>query len=244
MNVVRRARERRHDRRRNQGVWFTFYPQDRKDELAEGFGNLELFNENRLPPGATVAHHAHRDAEILTYVREGALAHQDSHGRSGIVQAGEFHRMTTREGVTHRETNASQSSWGHLFQIGLRPIHVEVELGQEQKRFSAAERRGALCLIASPDGRQGSLQLHQHAYVYSAILGPGHHVIHELAPGRTAWLHLIDGEVALPDLVLRAGDGVGISAERAVSLTSRRESEVLLIDLAAALAPTLNQGNR
>lgn len=238
MNVVRRARERRHDRRRNQGVWFTFYPQDRKDELADGFGILELLNEHHLPPGATVAHHAHRDAEIVTYVREGALAHEDSHGRSGIIQAGEFHRMTTREGVRHRETNASPTSWARLFQIGLRPDRAEIELGQEQKRFGGGERRGALCLIGSPDARHGSLQLHQDAYLFSAILSPGHHVIHELGKHRNAWLHLIEGEVALPDLVLRAGDGVGISGERAVSLTSRRESEILLLDFCAAAAPS------
>lgn len=242
MITLRRANQRHHDRRRKQGVWFTFYPQDRSDALADGFGSLELLNEDRLPPGATVAHHAHRDAEIVTYVREGALSHEDSHGRSGIIQAGEFHRMTTRESVRHSETNASRSNWAHVFQIGLRPREVELELGHEQKRFSAAERRGALCLVGSPDARRGSLRLHQDALMFSSILDRGHHLIHELLPRRSAWLHVIVGEIAFADLVLCAGDGAGIAEERAVSITARQETEILLLDLGAHASRLHNEG--
>ena len=103
--------------------------------------------------------------------------------------------------------------------------------GHEQKRFSAADRRGALCVVASPDARRGSLRVHQDALLYSAMLSPGKHVVHELGQGRCAWLHLVEGEVTLGDVVLSTGDGAGVTAERAVSLTARVETEILLVDL-------------
>ena len=106
-----------------------------------------------------------------------------------------------------------------------------LEPGYEQKRFSAAERRAGLCVVASPDARRGSLRIHQDALIYSAMLDPGQHVVHELSPGRRAWLHLVQGEAVLGDIVLTTGDGAGFAAERAVSLTAQEETEILLIDL-------------
>jgi redox-sensitive bicupin YhaK (pirin superfamily) len=231
MITLRRAMERHHDRHRKQDVWHTFYSADRADTLAGGFGALEVLDEDRLPPGADVPRHARRDAEIVTYVREGALAYDDSMGRSGVVHAGEFQRMTTGDGIRHSETNASRTDWAHVFQIWLRPSEVGLDFGQEQKRFSAAERRGTLRIVASPDARRGSLRIHQDALMYSAMLDPGQHVVHELSTGRSAWLHLVQGEVTLGDVVLTTGDGAGITAERAVSLTAREGTEVLLLDL-------------
>ena len=233
MITLRRAKERHHDRRRNQEVWHTFYPEDRADALADGFGTLEILNEDRLPPGAGVPRHPHRDAEIVTYVREGALAYQDSKGHSGVIQAGEFQRTTAGRGSDHSETNASQTDWAQVFQICLRPAEAGLEPGLEQKRFSAADRRGGLCVVASPDGRRGSLCLHQDALLYSALLSPGKHVVHELREGRSAWLHLVEGEITLGDVVLNSGDGAGLTDERAVSLTAREETEILLLDLGA-----------
>jgi redox-sensitive bicupin YhaK (pirin superfamily) len=121
MTTLRRANERHHDRRRKKEVWHTFDPEDRADALADGFGTLEILDEARLPPSVGIPRHAHRDAEIVTYVREGALAHEDSMGRSGVIHAGEFQRMTAGRGVRHRETNASRTDWAHVFQIWLRP---------------------------------------------------------------------------------------------------------------------------
>jgi quercetin 2,3-dioxygenase len=230
MITLRRANERHHDRRRKQDVWHTFQP-DRADGLAGVFGTLEILDEDRLPPGAGVPRHAHRDAEIVTYVREGALAHEDSMGRSGVIHAGEFQRMTAGRGIRHSETNASRTDWAHVFQIWLRPSEAGLDPSHEQKRFSAAERRGGLCVVASPDARRGSLRIHQDALVYSAMLDPGQHVIHELSQGRSAWLHLVQGEVTLGDTVLTTGDGAGVTAEPAVSLTAREETEILLVDL-------------
>ena len=227
MITLRMAKERHHDRSRKQEVWHTFYPEDRADSLADGFGTLELLNEYRLPPGAGVPRRLHRDAEIVTYVREGTLAHEDS------IQAGEFQRMTAGRGIRHSEMNASRTDWAHVFQIWLRPSEAGLEPGHERKRFSAAERRGGLCTVASPDARRGSLLIHQDVLVYSAMLYPGQHVVHELSQGRSVWLHLVLGEVTLGDIVLTTGDGTGVTAERAVSLTAREETEILLLDLCA-----------
>jgi redox-sensitive bicupin YhaK (pirin superfamily) len=233
--MVRRAKERHHDRRAKREVWLTFYPQGRADPLAGGFGSLEMLNEDRLPPGAGVPRRPHHDAEIVTYVREGALAHEDSTGRSGVTQAGEFQCMTAGRGIRHSERNASQTDWAHVFRIWLRPSEAGREPGYERKRFSAAQRRGGLCVVASPDGRRGSLRIHQSALIYSAILQPGQHVVHELSPGRSAWVHVVQGEVTLGDDILGTGDGAGVTAERAVSLTAREETEILLFDVGGRL---------
>jgi redox-sensitive bicupin YhaK (pirin superfamily) len=229
--TVRRAEQRHHARRRKQEIWFSFYSHDRADSLADGFGALEILNEARVPPGAGVTRVPRHDAEIVTYVREGALTYQDAKGHTGVIQAGEFQRVTARRGVSHSETNASRTDWAHAFQAWLRPAEPRSEPGHEQKRFSIAERRGLLRIIASPDARRGSLRINQDALMYSALLHPGQHLVHELSHGRSAWLHIVAGEVTLRDVVLTTGDGAGISAERAVSLTAREETELLLVDL-------------
>jgi redox-sensitive bicupin YhaK (pirin superfamily) len=131
--------------------------------------------------------------------------------------------------------NASRTEWAQVFQIGLRPWQRGLESGYEQKRFSAAERRDGLCVVASPDGRKGSLRIHQDALVYSAMLDPGQHVVHELSPGRKAWLHVVQGEITLGDLVLTTGDGAGLTDERAVSLTAQAKTEILLLDVGVEL---------
>jgi quercetin 2,3-dioxygenase len=231
MTTLRRAKDRYHERRRKRDVWLTFNPEDRADPLADGFGPLTYLNEDRLPPGAAVPRRPPQDAEIITYVREGALAYEDSMGRSIVTQAGEFQRMTAGRGIRHSETNASRTDSAHVFRVWLRPSKAGREPGFEQKRFSTAQRRDGLCVVASPDARRGSLQIHQDALVYSGMLHEGQHVIHELSPGRSAWLHVVEGEVTLGDLVLTTGDGAGVSAERAVSLTAREETELLLIDV-------------
>jgi quercetin 2,3-dioxygenase len=226
---IRRAQARHHDRRRRREVWRTFDSLDR----AASFGMLEALNENRLPPGAEIPGHVHAAAEIITYVREGALASEDSTGHSGVLCAGEFERVTASRGVRHTEANASRDDWAHVFQIRLHESDPDREPAREHKRFSTAERRGVLRVVASPDVRTGSLRLHQDTRLYSTILEPGQHVVHELAPDRAAWLHVVVGEVALGDLVLTTGDGAGLAAERAVSLTAREGTEILLFDLAS-----------
>jgi hypothetical protein len=201
----------------------------------DGFGILEELSENRLPPGAVVAPRTLEEAEVVTYVLSGALAQEDSAGRSRVVQAGEFQRMITGRQVHTSERNASQLDWAHIFRLYLHPATSGLDGSPAQKLFSVAERRGALCVVASPDGRSGSLRIHPDVRICSAILDPGQHLVHELAPGRRAWLHVVRGEVTIGDLVLATGDGVGVdvTAEPSVSFTAREESEILLVDLGA-----------
>ncbi|MBN2358410.1 MAG: pirin family protein [Deltaproteobacteria bacterium] len=237
MITLRRDRERHHGRRRRSDVWLTFYPGADTDPLAGGFGALDVFSENQLPPGAGVSPQPRREAEVVTYVQSGALAQQDSTGHSGMVQAGEFQLRTIGRKVHHSERNASETDWAHIFRMSLRPAAAAPAQSYEQRLFPVAERRGVLCVVASPDGRGNSLHLHQDATILSAILEPGQHLIHELAPGRCVWLHVVQGEVTLDDVVLASGDGVGVANERSVSATAREEAEILLLDL-PALPPT------
>ena len=231
MITLRRTGERHHDRRRKHEVWLTFDAKAENDPLADGFGALQILDEDRLSPGADLSRRPDGDAEIVIYVCGGALAYDDSTGRAGVIQAGEFRRTTAGRGRRQHEANASRSDWAHVFQIWLRATKATVDRGHEQKRFSAAERRGELCVVASPDARRGSLRLDQDAVLYSAMLEPGRHVVHELAQKRSAWLHIVQGEATLGDIVLSTGDGVGVTAERAVSLTARVRTEILLLDL-------------
>lgn len=230
----RPAEERRHAVRQNE-VWLTFDPSDRADPLAHGFGALEILAEDRFPARACILHHARRDADVVTYVREGALQVAYSFGPPVLVLAGEFHRTSVRAGTHMTVMNASGAEPAHVFQCWLRPSYRTLDPGLEQRRFPKESRGGALFAVASPDGRNGSLRLHQNTVVYSSVLEPGRRVIHELGEGRSGWLHVVDGSVRLGGVVLDAGDGVGISDGSPVSFTTRSSSEVLFFDLEGTL---------
>jgi len=230
--TVRRANERHHDRRGKRDAWLTFHAGNGAPPIGHGLGILEIFSETHLPPGASIPRYPRRETEIITYVREGTLAYEDAKGRPGVLCTGEFQRMTPGRGVRRNETNASRTDWAHVFQVGFYPSQAGPDAGHEQKRFSSAERRGLLCTVGSPDSRRGSLRIHQDAVMQSALLDPGQHLVHELTPGRSAWLHVVEGGVTLGDVVLTTGDGCGITAERAISITAQNRSEILLIDVA------------
>jgi len=230
MIVLRRAKERHHVRRRKQEIWRTFQPGNQTGLVADGFGALAEFDEIRLSPSAGAVPRPLQDSEIVTYVLEGTLAQGDSAGRSGVLHVDELQCMTTGR-VRHSERNASQKDWAHVFRVSLHPSETELSCAHEQKLFSVAERKGVLRIVASPDGRRGSLRLHQDALIYSAILDIGHHLTHALPQGRIAWLHVVCGEVAFNDLVLVAGDGVGVTAGPAISFTAQEGTEILLVDL-------------
>jgi quercetin 2,3-dioxygenase len=227
MITLRRAAERYDDKRGTQEVWLTFYAQ----ALPESFGGLTQLAEVRLPPGRTTPHLAQPHAELVTYVVDGTLSREGSLGHTELMQAGEFRRMTVVAGVSSDETNPSRTDWTHLLEIGFGSA-VRLPPAYEQKRFSVAQRRDGLCLIASAAGRAGSLEISEDGSVYSALLRAGQHVVHELRGGRRAWLHVVTGQVGLHDLLLTRGDGVGISAERSASFTAIVDSEVLLVDVA------------
>jgi redox-sensitive bicupin YhaK (pirin superfamily) len=237
MITLRRAQERHDGQRHEQQVWQTFPPRGRAG-LTSGFGILEGLTEHRLPPGAVSAAPLRQEAEIVTYVFEGALAQEDSTGSSGVVCAGEFQRLINGRGVHFKETNASRTDWAHVYRICLRPTQMGLDCAHEVKRFATALRHNVLCVVASQDGRNGSLRILQDALIMSSVLDPGHHIVHELIPGRSAWLHVICGEANLDDLILARGDGVGVAVERSVSLTAQEKTEVLLVDL----GPTLRSG--
>jgi redox-sensitive bicupin YhaK (pirin superfamily) len=241
MVTVRRAEERRHERHGKLDVWLTFVAAEVPDSLASGFGLMTLLNEYQLQPGASIPCEALEESEIITYVREGTLACEDGTGCSRVVLAGEFQRMTLRRLHPGKETNPSLKDCANIFQFGLGPLAVGLEQRREQRRFSTAERRQGLCVFASIDARRRSLRLNQDVLMFSAILDAGQHVIHALTDRRSAWLHVVSGSVGLGDVVLRCGDGAGITHERAVSFTAREATEVLLVDSAnvAPSAPSL-----
>jgi len=229
--TLRRATEREHDRRRKHEVWRTFPAHGRGGSPGSGFGDLEGLNESHLGPGGRVESHSRHAAELITYVREGTVACKDPAGRSCRIRAGEFQQMTVARGGHPAGTNPSANDSARLFQIWLHAHPGDVEPSQELRRFSTAQRRGVLCVIASRDGRKGSLRVHQDVLMCSALLAPGQHVVHELSQGRGAWLHLVEGEVVLGDVVLGTGDGAGVTTDRSVSITARELTEILLLDL-------------
>lgn len=230
--TLRRAVERHRVRRPEPDAWLTFYPPTRVDPLADSFGSRLGLKEIWLPPGAAASRELHQNGELLTYVREGNFTHEDSSGDAGLIQAGEFHLLTVSESESRSERNASATDSAHVYQLCLRypmarrPVHPA-----QQQRFSAAQRRGQLCLVVSPDAHKGSLRSDHDARVYSALLEPGQHVVHEMAVGHCAWLHLIDGAVSVGELMLYTGDGVGVRKQRGLAITTREASEILLVDM-------------
>jgi redox-sensitive bicupin YhaK (pirin superfamily) len=229
--TLARAETRRHSVGGTQSSWRTFHRRGPSSPLAGGFGRLELLDEFRLSAGASIPDHARREGETITFVHEGALAYRNSLGHSAVLQAGEFQLRTVSDGLRSVEENASPADSVHFFRISLRPSQVGLEPSQAQRRFGTADRRGGLCVIASRDGRKGSLSLRQDTVIHSALLEPGQHVAYELGAGRGAWLHLVEGEANLNGITLITGDGAGIRAERAVSFTAAVNTEILLIDL-------------
>ena len=231
MKILRRNAERFHLHRVTQDIWQTFYPVDNKNGIPGNFGIITAFSEMQLPPGIAVVLNSEWQSEIITYVFRGTITQEDSTVNSGVLHAGEFQRMIIRHGTRHKVTNPSQSIRAHVFRISLLPFEAGLNLDQEQIRFPVAQRHNMLCAIASPDGRNNSLRISQNAIIYSSILDPGYHLVHELLPGRVAWLHVIHGEATMQDKVLCDGDGVGVRLEPSVSITAQKDTEIMLMDI-------------
>ncbi len=210
----------------------TFDPGNSADVLCRGFRALESFNEEGLAPGTGFQIHAHKDIEVVTYVRKGALIQKEGGGRAGLLRTGEFQRRIALRGTRHSAINKSFSDRAHVFQGWIASDHNGHEPVHEQRLFPVAERMGLLRLVASPDGRKASLRIHQDMRIFSSIVQVGNHLIHELGAGRGAWLHVVDGRILLADQSLLAGDGAGLAGEAAVSFTAQEASEILLFDLA------------
>jgi redox-sensitive bicupin YhaK (pirin superfamily) len=197
-----------------------------------GFRSLRVINEDVVQPGHGFPMHPHRDMEIITYVLEGALEHQDSLGTGSVIRPGDGQRMSAGKGIRHSEKNPSLSDPAHLLQIWILPERPGLEPSYEQKAFPEEEKRGKLRLIAAPGGEDDSVTIHQDAKLYVSLLEPGEEVSHQLGKGRHAWLQVAKGTVDLDGNSLTQGDGAAISNEQKLSVKGLESAEILLFDLA------------
>ena len=231
MITLRQAHERGHAQHGWLESYHTFSFADYYDPRHMGFRSLRVINEDRVQPGRGFGTHPHRDMEIISYVLEGALEHKDSLGTGSVITPGEVQRMSAGTGVTHSEFNSSRSELVHFLQIWILPERAGLPPGYEQRAFPAGEKRGKFRLVASRDGREGSVTIHQAVDLYTSVLAPGEAVTHRLAPGRSAWVQVARGAVTLNDTALSAGDGAAVSEEPLLTVTAKDQAEVLLFDL-------------
>ncbi len=231
MLSIRKAEERGHEDHGWLDTSHTFSFAEYHDPDLMGFGALRVINDDRVAPGGGFPPHSHRDMEIITYVLEGALRHQDSIGNGSVIKPGEIQRMSAGTGVTHSEYNASKKEPVHFLQIWILPERAGLPPAYEQKYFSDQEKRGRLRLVASPDGADGSVRIQQDARVFAALLEPGKPVSYAFDKNRLGWLHLARGSAEANGTPLQAGDGVGISDGEKLSITSKDWGELLLFDL-------------
>ncbi len=196
-----------------------------------GFRSLRVINDDRVAPGAGFPTHGHRDMEILTYVLEGALEHKDSLGTGSVIRPGEAQIMSAGTGIMHSEFNHSQSQPVHLLQIWIIPEKKDLKPRYEQKGFSIEERTGKLRLIAARDARDEAVKVYQDVDLYTSILQPGDNINYHAQRDRYTWLQIAKGIVNLNGEELRAGDGVQISGEIPLEITTNVGGEILLFDL-------------
>ena len=201
------------------------------DPKHSGFGPLLVINEDRVAPGQGFGTHGHRDMEIISYVLDGALEHKDSMGTGSVLHYGDVQRMTAGSGVRHSEFNGSQTAPVHFLQIWIQPNVTNIAPSYEEKHFAPETKQGQLRLVASSDGRQGSVLIHQDAAIYAAILNGDDAVEHTLAEGRTSYVHVIRGNVTVNGTALKGGDALKITKETSVKLGQAEAAEVLVFDL-------------
>jgi redox-sensitive bicupin YhaK (pirin superfamily) len=232
MIQVRRAEDRGHFDHGWLNTYHTFSFADYYDADRMGFRALRVINEDRVQPGQGFGTHGHRDMEIITCVLAGALEHKDSLGNGSIIKPGELQRMSAGTGIRHSEFNPSASEWVHLYQIWLLPDRHGVTPSYEQRMFTEDERAGRLRLVASPDGADGSLRIHQDARLFLATLSPGQAVSHSIENGRAAWIQVLRGKMAVNGDALVAGDGAAVIKEQTLQLVGQERSEIMVFDLA------------
>lgn len=230
--IIRRASERGYADHGWLRSFHTFSFAGYYDPKHMGFRALRVINEDRVAPGEGFGRHPHHDMEILSYVLSGALEHKDSLGTGSVIRPGEVQRMSAGTGVTHSEFNASKDDLVHFLQIWIEPERPGIAPGYEQKAFPEEERRGELRLIASRDGREGSVTIHQDVSLYATLLDAAETATHTLAPGRHAWVHVARGIVELGGEKLGAGDAAAISEPGSLTLAGVDHAEALVFDLA------------
>lgn len=232
MYQIRRADDRGHADHGWLDTYHTFSFSSYRDPKHMGFRSLRVMNEDWVQPGQGFGSHPHRDMEIVTYILEGALEHKDSMGNGEVLKAGEFQRISAGTGITHSEFNPSDNAPVHLYQIWLLPERKGIDPSYEQKRFDDSERHNRLRLVASRDGEDGSLRIHQDARIFLSQIDTQKQVVHRLTVGRHAWLQVLSGSVSLNGDGLNTSDGVAVSNATTLAVEATRDAEIMLFDLA------------
>jgi redox-sensitive bicupin YhaK (pirin superfamily) len=232
MIQIRKSTERGHANHGWLNTYHTFSFSSYRDPEQMGFRSLRDMNEDWVAPGQGFGTHPHQDMEIVTYVLEGALEHKDSMGNGEVLRPGEFQRMTAGTGITHSEFNPSENEPVHLYQIWLYPEQKGLKPSYEQKSFPEAARQNQLRLVASREGTDGSLQIHQDAKIYLSRLESGNQIVQHLLPGRHAWLQVLRGSVVLNGDPLQTSDGAAVSDETTLTIQAGHDAEIMLFDLA------------
>ena len=232
MTEIRRSQERGHAQHGWLDSFHSFSFAEYQDPAHMGFGALRVINEDRVQPGKGFGTHGHHDMEIISYVLEGGLAHQDSMGNGSVIRRGDVQRMSAGTGVRHSEYNASEQEPVHFLQIWIEPSARGVVPSYEERKFDDASKRGRLRLIASSDGRDGSVTIHQDASLYAALIDGAEAFDFRPAAGRKVYVHVIKGEVEVNGQPLSGGDAIKLSNERRVRVERGRGAEILLFDLA------------
>ena len=231
MMMLRPAAERGHAEHGWLDSWHSFSFADYHDPQHVHFGPLRVINEDRVKAGGGFPPHRHQDMEIISYVLAGELEHRDSIGNGSIIRPGDVQRMSAGRGVSHSEFNPSQTAAVHFLQIWIIPAVRGIAPEYEQRHVSAAERRGRLRLVASPDGSEESLRIHQDARLYAGLLDGAESAALTLAPERLGYVHLASGALSLNGQPLQAGDGALLRDQAALRLSEANRAEVLVFDL-------------
>ena len=231
MITLRRSQERGYADHGWLKSFHSFSFADYHDPAHMGFGPLRVINEDRVAPGTGFGTHGHRDMEIISYVLDGELAHRDSMGNGSVIRPGDVQRMSAGSGVRHSEFNHAQDRTTHFLQIWIEPNVTGIAPSYEEKRFSEADKQGRLRLVASPDGADGSVRIHQDARMYVSRLAPGQSLSAELAAGRLGYLHLVRGAVTVNGERLAGGDAAKVRDESRLAIGAEGDSELLLFDL-------------
>ncbi len=232
MISIRHGKDRGHARHGWLDSKHTFSFADYYDPEHMGFRSLRVINEDRVAPGQGFGAHPHRDMEIISYVLDGALEHKDSMGTGSIIRPGDVQRMSAGTGVRHSEFNASREEPVHFLQIWIMPAERGIEPSYEQKTFSAKDKQGKLRVVASPDGRDGSVTVHADALLHAGLFAKGESAELALGKDRHAWVHVVTGKARVNGHDLEGGDALGISDEPAVKIEGTDRGEVLVFDLA------------
>jgi len=196
-----------------------------------GFSCLRVINEDRVAPGSGFPTHGHRDMEIISYVLEGELAHQDSMGNGSVIRPGDVQRMSAGTGVRHSEYNHARDATTHFLQIWIEPRFTGIKPGYEERKFTSEDKRGRLRLVASPDGADGSVTIHQDARLYAALVDGDEAIEQVIDPARRAYVHVARGAVEVSGQPLGAGDAAMLTKETKLTLRQGRDAEVLVFDL-------------